>query len=160
MRTPTAQAEQTNCGLPHQKNWSVDSELKQSMQSSRARPHDADEVSQRARIRARIEAAYNARRDHYDHLAKRYGTEIKIPCPTKSSLQAAYEKFVAEVGQDIEIAVTLTLRDSALKMGGISARLNVEKTVLHFINRLNKLTFGHGVRRRGQTLTVVSAIEG
>lgn len=130
------------------------------MQSSRARPHDADEVSQRARIRAGIEAAYNARRDHYDRLAKKYGTKIKTPRPTKSSLQAAYEEFVSEAGQDIEIAVTLTLRDSALKMGGISARLNVEKTVRHYINRLNRLVFGHGVRRRGQTLTVIPMIEG
>lgn len=130
------------------------------MGSSRARPQNADGVSQRSRIRARIEAAYNKRPDYYDHLAKRYGTEIKIPCPTKSSIQAAYEKFLGEAGNDIEIAVTLTLRDSALKMGGISARLNVEKTVRHYVNRLNKLAFGHGVRRRGQTLTVIPVIEG
>jgi len=130
------------------------------MGSSRARPQDADEVSQRARIRARIEAAYSKRPDYYDRLAKRYGTEIKIPCPAKSSTQAAYEKFLCEAGQDIEIAVTLTLRDSALKMGGISARLNVDKTVHHYINRLNKLAFGHGVRRRDQTLTVIPVIEG
>ena len=86
--------------------------------------------------------------------------EVKIPRPTKSSIQAAYEEFIGEAGQDIEIAVTLTFRDSALRMGGISARLNVEKTVRHYVNRLNKLAFGHGVGRRGQTLTVISVIEG
>lgn len=63
--------------------------LRQSMGNSRARPQDADEVSQRARIRARIEAAYSKRPEYYDRLAKRYGTEVKIPCPAKSSTQAA-----------------------------------------------------------------------
>ena len=160
MRTPTNQTEQTNCGLLHQKNWSVDSELRQSMRSSLARPHEADNVSQRARIRARIGAAYNERPHYHERLAKRYYTQVKIPRPTKSSIQAAYEEFIGEAGQDIEIAVTLTFRDSALRMGGISARLNVEKTVRHYVNRLNKLAFGHGVGRRGQTLTVISVIEG
>ena len=115
----------------------------------------------RARIRNRLLDADSLKQpDYSDRLAGRCVTAVKIPRRTKSSIQAAYEEFIGEAGQDIEIAVTLTFRDSALRMGGISARLNVEKTVRHYVNRLNKLAFGHGVGRRGQTLTVISVIEG
>ena len=115
----------------------------------------------RARIRNRLLDADSLKQpDYSDRLAGRCVTAVKIPRRTKSSIQAAYEEFIGEAGQDIEIAVTLTFRDSALRMGGISARLNVEKTVRHYVNRLNKLVFGHGVKRKGQTLTVISVIEG
>ena len=121
---------------------------------------DENNTQQKAQIRNHLHADSLKRPDYCDRLAGRYGTEVKIPRRTKSSIQAAYEEFIGEAGQDIEIAVTLTFRDSALRMGGISARLNVEKTVRHYINRLNKLVFGHGVKRKGQTLTVISVIEG
>ena len=129
------------------------------MLNKHQRPVGTAEV--RARIRNRLLDADSLKQpDCCDRLAKRYCTQVKIPRPTKSSIQAAYEEFIGEAGQDIEIAVTLTFRDSALRMGGISARLNVEKTVRHYVNRLNKLVFGHGVKRKGQTLTVISVIEG
>ena len=160
MRTLINQTKQTNCGLPHQKNWSVDSELKQSMQSSRARPHDADEVSQRAIIRARLHADYLQRPCHYERLAKRYGTSTRHLRRADPEMRDAYRKWVQELCLDTEVALTVTFRDFVEKLEGQSKRLACEKVLVHLINRLNRAAFGHGVRRRGQQLTVVTVIEG
>lgn len=121
---------------------------------------DENNTRQKAQIRNHLHADSLKRPAYHDRLAGRYGTAVKIPLRTKSSIQAAYEEFIGEAGQDIEIAVTLTFRDSALRIGAISARLNVEKTLSHYGNRLNRAAFGHGVKRRGQTLTVIPVIEG
>ena len=102
---------------------------------------DENNTQQKAQIRNHLHADSLKQPDCCDRLAKRYCTQVKIPRPTKSSIQAAYEEFIGEAGQDIEIAVTLTFRDSALRMGGISARLNVEKTVRHYVKPAKQACF-------------------
>jgi len=130
------------------------------MGNSPPRHYKSGDVPQRTRVRSRIEALYNERPDYYDHLTREYGAKVKVPLRAKRETQAAYEDFINEAARDVEISLTLTFRDSALKMGSISARLNVEKTLLHYVNRLNRAAFGHGVKRRKQSLTIIPVIEG
>lgn len=130
------------------------------MGNSHRRHLKSGDIPQRTRVRSRIETMYGELPDYHDDFSRRCGSKVKVPYRAKRDAQAAYEDFIDEAARDVEIGLTLTFRDSALKMGSISARLNVEKTLLHFVNRLNKAAFGHGVKRRKQSLTVIPVIEG
>jgi hypothetical protein len=130
------------------------------MGNSHPRHYKSRDVPQRTRVRSRIETLCSERLDYHDDLTRKYGAKVKLTRRAKRDTQAAYEDFIDEAARDVEISLTLTFRDSALKMGSISARLNVEKTLLHYVNRLNKAAFGHGVKRRKQSLTVIPVIEG
>jgi len=72
----------------------------------------------------------------------------------------AYQYWIRALCEDIQVALTITFRDSAHRGTVLDRRLGCEWAVKHLINRLNRAAFGHGVRRRGQRLTVVSVIEG
>lgn len=124
------------------------------------RPLETDE-EMRKRIRSRIEALYNQQPGFYDRLARKYGAKANHSSWKKPmGIQAEHVAFMRELSVPVEFAVTLTPRDSILVMGGFNARKLWEKTLRHYGNRLNKAAYGHGVRRRSQTLTLIVVIEG
>lgn len=130
------------------------------MLSSRSRPPETDE-DMRKRIRSRIETLYNQQPGFYDRLARKYGTKANHSSWKKPmGIQAEHLAFIRELSESIEFAVTLTPKDSLLSLGYFNARSIWEKTLRHYGNRLNKAAYGHGVRRRSETLTLIVVIEG
>jgi hypothetical protein len=128
------------------------------MSSRRLQPIEKAYLT-RAHIRDRLQADYLKRPDYHGRLSKKYGTTTKLyPLPGKT--QEDYRKWIQVLCEQIEVALTVTFTESALKGTGLDRRLGCEWAVKHLINRLNRAAFGHGVRRRGQRLTVVSVIEG
>jgi len=130
------------------------------MLSSRSRPPETEE-DMRKRIRSRIETLYNQQPGFYDRLARKYGTKANHSSWKKPmGIQAEHLAFIRELSESIEFAVTLTPKDSPLSLGYFNARSVWEKTLRHYGNRLNKAAYGHGMRRRSQTLTLIVVIEG
>ena len=114
----------------------------------------------RARISKRLHADYLKRPDYYHRLERRYGTTPRHRRRVDPVMRDAYLKWIHDLCLDTEVALTVTFRDFVDKPEGQSKRLACEKALVHLINRLNRAAFGHGVRRRGQRLTVVTIIEG
>ena len=87
-------------------------------------------------------------------------TDEEMRTGIRSRVQERYEDFITELSVPVEFAVTLTPKESLISLGDFNARSVWEKTLRHYGNRLNKAAFGHGVRRRVQTLTLIVVIEG
>ena len=113
----------------------------------------------RANIRDRLQADYLKRPEYYERLSKKYGTTIK-PYPLPNKTRDDYKQWIQVLCEPVEVALTITFADSVIRGTGLNRRLGCERAVKHLINRLDRTAFGHGVRRRGQRLTVVSVIEG
>lgn len=128
------------------------------MLNKHQRPVGTTEV--RARIRNRLHAEYLKRPDYHERLAKRYGTTTGRLRRADPGMRDVYLQWIHELCLDTEVALTVTFRDFVEKLTGQNKRLACEKALAHLINRLNRAAFGHGVRRRGQRLTVVTVIEG
>jgi hypothetical protein len=129
------------------------------MLSSRSRTPETDEEL-RNRIRNRLHADYLKRPDYYERIAKRYGMTTRHLRRANPAMRDAYPKWIHELCLNTEVALTVTFRDFVEKLEGQNRRLACEKALVHLVNRLNRAAFGHGVRRRGQRLTVFAVIEG
>ena len=129
------------------------------MSSRRLQPIEKAYLT-RAHIRDRLQADYLKRADYHGRLSKKYGTTTKpYPLPG-SKTQEDYRKWVQVLCEPVEVALTITFADNLIRGAGLDRRLGCEKTISHLINRLNRVAFGHGVRRRGNRLTVITVIEG
>jgi hypothetical protein len=128
------------------------------MSSRRLQPVEKAYLT-RAHIRDRLQADYLKRPEYYERLSKKYGTTTK-PYPLPRKKQDDYQQWIEVLCEPVEVALTITFADSVIRGTGLNRRLGCEWAVKHLINRLNRTAFGHGVRRRGQRLTIVSVIEG
>lgn len=82
------------------------------------------------------------------------------PYVQPARMRKDYQQWIEVLCEPIEVALTVTFADNLIRGAGLDRRLGCEKTISHLINRLNRVAFGHGVRRRGNRLTVITVIEG
>ena len=114
---------------------------------------------EKTQIHACLHADHPGHPEYCERLVNRYQGRIRQTI-SPHILHNVYQEWVRALCEDIQVALTITFTESALKRTGFDRRLGCEKTIFHLINRLNRAAFGHGVRRRGSRLTAITVIEG